>query len=134
MTDQASFASRTCATCACFLIQENPANPLERQGFCRRNTALHARGKMQVPRLDTEKKIVNDRNGKPILETIERDFYIYPPTMPELTCFDGWRSLETLPGDPRMPDVRKLIESMRHVLKELGFVISAPELVSPLDS
>lgn len=97
-------ADRTCATCACYHLQTSPVDPNMRQGFCRLNPPMHARGKVEVPRLDINKNVVMGRDGQPIMETQEKDFYIYPPTLPELTCFAHWRPLELQPGDKWNPD------------------------------
>ncbi len=89
---------RTCANCACHIIQENMANPLEKQYFCRRDTPMSSMQRMEKPRM-RDGKAVMDRNNKPIMESDNVMVYLYKPTLPRLVCFDGWRPEHTLPGE-----------------------------------
>ncbi|MGH7746367.1 MAG: hypothetical protein ACREQ5_16655 [Candidatus Dormibacteria bacterium] len=99
MTDELNAkTARICASCACFYEQEMPGNPLQKQGFCRRNPPQYGMMKVQTPRLDINKQIVLGKDGKPIMETNEQGVYLYPPTLQNLTCFDGWRPIGELPG------------------------------------
>lgn len=81
-----SAPERRCETCACFLTAIDPNNiGGNTTGVCRRNMAL-----LQI----------DPRTGQPIGLS-------YPMTTPKLVCFDGWRPLDTPPGD-RFPVGSKL--------------------------
>lgn len=90
--------ARTCANCACVFIAQHPQTG-EAQAFCRRNPPLHQLMRVEVPRLDREGKPVVGKNGNVIMEPGQQEFYLYPPTLEKLVCFDGWRPVGTLPGD-----------------------------------
>jgi hypothetical protein len=94
-------APRTCANCACQLWRENEMNKLEKQMFCRRNTPTAAQMRAERPRLRDGKVVIDKRTNKPEMENVMTVVYLYQPTMPELVCFDGWRPLETLPGEKK---------------------------------
>jgi hypothetical protein len=113
---------RTCATCACLLMQTNPMNPLHKQGFCRLNPPKHARGVVEVPRMDMKTATpVIGKDGKPVLEKQEQDFYLYEPTMPQLTCFRGWRPVDSEPGRHNIADdMAVLMDAMQPILNALG--------------
>ena len=105
---------RTCANCACYWLQVSALNSAQSQGFCRRNTPIHARGRVEVPRLDRDKNAVIGRDGKPVMENMEKDFYLYPPTMPTMVCFDGWRSLEIKPGEKQKTDIASMLSDIQN--------------------
>jgi hypothetical protein len=86
---------RTCANCACSIIQEAPT--LGKQLFCRLNPAIGKMVRTQVPRIIKGQPQVRD--GKPVMEQGEALGFMFAPTMATLVCFDGWRPLGTLPGD-----------------------------------
>jgi hypothetical protein len=117
MTEKLEPVDRTCATCACCKIEINPVDKLHSQAFCRRNTPVHGRVRVDVPRLDRDKKPVIGKNGAPILEQEERSFYVYPPTQPDMVCFDGWRPMGTLPGDKW--DMLDIIKPFREGLEQI---------------
>jgi hypothetical protein len=120
----------TCATCACLLMQTNPMNPLHKQGFCRLNPPKHARGVVEVPRMDLKTVTpVIGKDGKPVMEKQEQDFYLYEPTMPQLTCFRGWRPIGSEPGRHNIADdMEVLMDKMQPILNALGIY------KAPLDS
>lgn len=89
---------RNCANCACHHVQENKINKLETQSFCRRDTPTAAQMRGERPRVRDGKPDI-DKHGRPIMENVMEVIYLYKPTMPDLTCFDGWRPIGTLPGE-----------------------------------
>jgi len=124
-------ADRTCATCACMLLQTNPANPFHKQAFCRLNLAKHARGIVEVPRMDLKTATpVIGKDGKPIMEKQEQDFYLYEPTMPQLTCFAGWRPIGYEPGEKFNRDSAYFLEAFKELLPRILTVFPKPSLDS----
>ena len=119
--------ARTCATCACALIRVNPANPEHRQMFCELNPPGFQVVKVQVPRLHpkTKEPMFNPRN-EPLMDTVEQSVYIYPPTMPELRCFSGWRPIGAEPGKHDIrDDMAAIMDAMQPILNSLG-IFKAP--------
>lgn len=103
---------RECRTCACYFEQANAENPTQIQGFCRRLPADMAKVRMMEPRKDLKGNFVM-RDGAPVMQPTEVVGYIFKPTRREGTCFDGWRPIDTLPGE-RPIDVN--IRQLRHRL------------------
>jgi hypothetical protein len=91
--------ARRCENCACYMEVKNPANPMEHQGFCRRDPATATPVRVNHPRLKPDGTPVLDRQDRPIMEQRQDMAYIFRATARELTCFDGWRPLGTEPGD-----------------------------------
>ncbi len=89
---------RTCANCACHIVETNSLLKMEKQSFCRRDPGTAAQVRGERPRM-IDGVLQNDRRtGKPIMENVMEMAFLYKPTMPELVCFDGWRPMGTLPG------------------------------------
>lgn len=65
--------ARRCKTCACHISIRHPHVIGQSQSLCRRNGVMLTQAGQQVG-------------------------LSYVPTQPELTCFDGWRPLDTPPG------------------------------------
>lgn len=89
---------RNCSNCACFFTQQDAMNPTVTQGFCRRNTVLMTQVRVSIPVLDTRKQPMVDKTGMPRVTTEMRDAFIFTPTVPNATCFDGWRPIGVQPG------------------------------------
>jgi hypothetical protein len=89
---------RNCGNCACYWIQKNPANPLESQGFCRRNGAAYGIQEMEQVLVDLNGIPRTNKDGSPRMGMAKVPVYMYPPTLPALVCFDGWRPHNELPG------------------------------------
>jgi hypothetical protein len=90
---------RTCSTCACYFQQPHPENPKAIQGFCRLKKVLFTQMNIAVAAVDRFQKPMFDKTGAPRMVPERRDVFIYDPTPPNGTCFDGWRPLGTLPGE-----------------------------------
>lgn len=96
---------RTCATCACSIIEKHHVTGNDMQMFCRRNTVMAQPARMERPKIDPKTGQAMVRQGRrdepptPIMETFTDLLYLYTPTLATLTCFDGWRPMGTLPGD-----------------------------------
>jgi len=119
-------AERTCANCACFgymgsdgkVSALDPTHP-ENMPVCRRNTPGGKFVQVEVPKLDGTGKPIMGRNGP--ATTYKQQLQIgYPPTVPEATCYDGWRPPGTLPGD------NFKVARMETVLYQLLKVIGVP--------
>lgn len=93
--------TRTCANCACSIMRKHPVLVNEERMFCARNTVMSHIMRVGKPRIDPiSKEVMNDkRTGKPIMESVDDLVFVYAPTLAELTCYDGWRPIGTLPGD-----------------------------------
>lgn len=114
------FAPRTCASCACHLVQENQLNKLEKQSFCRRDTPQAAKLRSERPQMiNGQPRMMKD--GKThIMETFDSVIYLYKPTMPELVCFDGWRPLDTLPGERAATELSSnIMSAMARLYKDM---------------
>ncbi len=99
MNDKTETPERTCGNCACLYEMSNPQNPLQKGYFCRLNPAQHKKMRIEAPRLDKDGNPVKGRNDQIIMQPAEVDAFLWPPTVPTLTCFDGWRPVGTLPGE-----------------------------------
>lgn len=71
-----SDSGRRCKTCACHIAIQNPRVIGQSQSLCRRDPVQL----VQTP-------------GQGVSLT-------YPPTQPDLVCFDGWRPVDVAPGEP----------------------------------
>jgi hypothetical protein len=119
MQDQLRIAeSRVCLTCACHFAQKHPVNPLESQSFCRLKPPMAQQMRAETPRMRDGKPVM-DRHDKPVMEAQTVIVYLYAPTQPGLTCFDGWRSLGTLPGE-REFESPNLLDTVVGAMKKLS--------------
>lgn len=109
---------RTCANCACHHLQEMNNNSLQKQSFCRRNTPAYGVAEVEVPRLDKDKNPTKGRDGKLIMERAQQGMYLYPPTLPTLVCYDGWRPMGSLPGARKL-DSKEIAETMAATMDKL---------------
>lgn len=108
---------RECRTCACYFEQANVEDPRQVQGFCRRLPAEMAKVRMMEVRRDLQGAVVM-RNGEPVKQPTEVTGYLFKPTRSEGTCFDGWRPIDTLPGE------RNIDASIRQLRHKLGPMLS----------
>ena len=113
--------NRACENCACFFVQTHPQNPMEKQGFCRLNPPLSQIMRVEVPRVDKNGVPVFGRDGKPTTEAAQRLMYSYPPTMPAMVCFDGWRPLDYQPGERVGARMDGVAEELGRALAMMGF-------------
>src|ERR1700692_1112216 len=90
---------RSCANCACNIMQKHMLNPLEQQMFCRREPPTAAQMRGETPRIRDGKPVMDKHTGKPIMESVQQLVYLYKPVTAESVCFDGWRPEGTLPGE-----------------------------------
>jgi hypothetical protein len=97
-TETKETPARTCENCACSHLETNQLVPTEKQLFCRRDPAQAQRVRIEVPRKTRDGQPVM-RDGKPVMENGEGMAFLYRPVFGNLTCFDGWRPIGTLPGD-----------------------------------
>jgi len=117
--DAKALKGRECQTCACYFEQANAENPLLIQGFCRRLPAEMAKVRLMEKRTDRQGNVVM-RDGQPVLQPNEVTGYLFKPTRREGTCFDGWRSLETLPGERAIDaTIRLFRDRLEPVLKDI---------------
>jgi hypothetical protein len=99
-------SSRTCGNCGC-------AARMNRKGefsdvaavsadsflICRRNMPQASEARTRQPRIDPRTgKPAENGQGQKLFEEVAALQIGYPATLPEATCFDGWRPLGTLPG------------------------------------
>ena len=97
--DPATLKGRECRACACYFEQVNADQPTQVQGFCRRAPAEMAKVRISEPRRDLQGNIVM-RDGKPVMNPpAEQVGFLFKPALPGGTCYDGWRSIGTLPGE-----------------------------------
>lgn len=92
---------RTCATCACSHAMKHPQLLNQTQMVCRRNGLMLAT--MNVQTADGPRP---------------QQGLMYALTQPEAVCFDGWRSIGTLPGDTQQ--LHSFKEVMNRVYGKLG--------------
>jgi hypothetical protein len=122
MTEETKPVSRSCSNCACSMIQEHPANPMEKQTFCRKNPPLFQQLRMEVPRKDKAGNIITGRDNKPIMENEIVGAFLYMPTNPDMVCFDGWRPMGTLPGEKSVfsvSTVDSMVDAVSTAFKQL---------------
>ena len=116
--DPAELKGRTCQNCACYFESANPQDPSKFQGFCRRSPATLTQLRTEVPRLDLQKRPVM-RDGKPVMNSEVVAGFIYQLTQRDGTCFDGYRTKGTLPGElPTQAMLRTLGPVLLKVAKQ----------------
>lgn len=111
---------RTCANCACSFTADHPQ--FGKQLFCRRNPVDSHEFNVQQPVIRNGQPVMDKRDPtKPMMQSGRALFYLYKPTLPSLTCFDGWRPLETLPGDYsyRGPSFGEIVAGFRRLIDDL---------------
>jgi hypothetical protein len=95
--------ARCCANCACYFVVPNPQNPMQSQGFCRREPANTAQVAVEVPMVNGKGEVMmqKDKTGRevPRMERRQQMAYVFDLTNASSVCFDGWRPLGTQPGD-----------------------------------
>ncbi len=124
---------RTCATCACSIMQTNPNDVNHKQLFCQRNTPGYHIAKIEVPRLDKEgKQMLSPRGNLALTDTVDQPVFVYPPVMAGLRCFDGWRPIGLEPGDKWNPDLDQMKAMLESMLEPL--LASMGIVCAPLDS
>jgi hypothetical protein len=116
MSDETK-TERCCANCACYWIQENANNPMEKQGFCRLEPPTATQVRVERPRMKNGEAVL-DRNNRPIMEPHTAWAYLYKPAMGNLVCFDGWRPLGTEPGEKQIAN-GAIPESLLSAMKQL---------------
>lgn len=127
--DPAELKGRDCGHCACFFEQANPENPAQSQGFCRRAPAEVAQMRVMEPRVLNG--VPQMKDGQPVMQPGTAIGFIYRLTKREGTCFDGWRPLGTLPGEPPTQAAMKaVVASLRPVLEKLSPDVQ--QLLTPL--
>lgn len=117
MNDKLENPVRTCANCACMIEMSAINSPLQKQNFCRKDPAKFAQVRVQKPRLNREGKIIEGRDGKPIMEDAVQDIFLYVPTQPQLVCFDGWRPEGTMPGEKSADGLTKFTDELMQRFK-----------------
>lgn len=100
-----SDSTRRCKTCACHIAIPNPRVIGQSQSLCRRDPVQL----VQTP-------------GQNVSLT-------YPPTQPDLVCFDGWRPADVAPGAGWRMDVlgKSLAPAMVAALKQAGVAAKLAE-------
>lgn len=124
--------SRTCATCACSMVQTNPNDPKHQQLFCRLDPPTYHLVEVEVPRIKDGQPVSNPRGPGFLTDKVQQSMYAYKPTDAKLVCFKGWRPIGTEPGrhDIRK-DAQALMDIMEPILNAIGIVRGPTE---PLDS
>jgi hypothetical protein len=114
--------ARRCENCACYFEVRNPVNPLQSQGFCRREPPGAQQVRVTVPRLNGKGEPLFMRDGKtPQVEEKVQTAFVHELTARQMCCFDGWRPIGTPPGvDWRHDWLASLLERQleRIVLKQ----------------
>lgn len=90
--------TRHCENCACYFEVRNPANPLQSQGFCRREPPQAKEVRVALPMMNGKGEPMMGRDGKPRMEERIQLAFVHELTARQMTCFDGWRPLGTVPG------------------------------------
>lgn len=90
--------TRHCENCACYFEVRNPANPLQSQGFCRREPPQAKEVRVALPMMNGKGEPMMGRDGKPRMEERIQLAFVHELTARQMTCFDGWRPLGTAPG------------------------------------
>ena len=92
-------SDRNCKNCACYTeVTLSPMAPAQPQ--CRRNGPVPAQIKYERPLLDPKtKEVMIGKDLKPRTEAVVENVFLYAPTGPDKVCFDGWRPMETEPGE-----------------------------------
>lgn len=114
---------RTCENCACSHKMKHPQFVNESQLFCRREPPIYQRLRVMQPVIRNGNPVMQKgTTDKPLLESVEGDFYVYKPTVASMVCFDGWRPIGTEAGDFRYktPELDKMREGMSKFLEHLA--------------
>lgn len=128
ITDQ---IPRTCANCACHDIQKSSLNPLENQMFCRRDPPAAQMMRVDQPRM-RDGKVVMMKDGKtPLTESVQTLVYMFRPTLASLVCFDGWRPLQTEPGQRTIDSLDGMMGAMKRLYTDM-VAQQAEEIALPL--
>jgi hypothetical protein len=98
--------ARTCSNCGCAArmnrkgeFSELAAVSAESFVICRRNMPQASEARTRQPRIDPRTgKPAQNSQGQQLFDEVAAIQIGYPATLPEATCFDGWRPLGTLPG------------------------------------
>jgi hypothetical protein len=118
--DAALLKGRECSSCACYFEQANPDNALQSQGFCRRLPADMQQMRALEPRRDPKGSVVLGKDNQPIMQPTQVVGYLFKPTKRDGTCFDGWRELDTLPGERSIDaTIRRARDSLEPLLTEI---------------
>lgn len=124
---------RNCGNCACSAMQPNHINPLEKQMFCRRNPPMAQELAVDVQQV-RDGKPQFARDGKtPITHREKKMFYLFPPTMAELVCFDGWRPLGTEPGQRVIEDLDGMTGALKRLWADMIAQLQSEALPQPED-
>jgi len=117
--DVQALKGRECRTCACYFEQANTENLTQIQGFCRRLPAELAEVRMMEQRRDLQGRVVM-KDGHPVMQPGKVTGFLYKPTRPEGTCYDGWRPVDTLPGERSIDThVRQARDRLQPLLAEI---------------
>lgn len=125
--------TETCANCACFahMLPDGTVLPRdstrqEGQTVCRRSPPGGRWARVEVPVYDqaTGEPLMR-RPGVPRLEAKQVLEIGYPPAVPGGVCFDGWRPVETRPGENAhlrevLPMLAELARGNTAAAKRLG--------------
>jgi hypothetical protein len=90
---------RTCANCACSILQKNAQLGNIEHMFCRKDPINAGKARFERPQMVNGEVRIDKRTQKPIMETYEDLAFMYRPVIKSATCFDGWRPIGTEPGD-----------------------------------
>jgi hypothetical protein len=93
---------RTCANCACSIMQTNVALGLGHEKehmFCRKDPVNAAKARFERPAIRNGQPVIDKRTNKPQMETYDDLAFMYRPVIAHGTCYDGWRPIGTEPGD-----------------------------------
>lgn len=119
-------AARTCGNCACFFQMPHPFNELEKTPVCRRNQAMLAQAEGQMPRMRLGHPVM-DKEGKPLMEKVTKQIWVYPATHEGSVCFDGWRPIGMEPGERLPASMGEILKEMEPILNALGvFKVTMP--------
>jgi hypothetical protein len=129
-------SERNCANCACHALQANPMIPgAAPTSVCMLNMPMLLQGEGLQPMLDRQGNAIVQKNKEtgipePRMEKIVKQFFTYPPTQPELVCYDGWRPLGTEPGTRGnlRDDIGVIMQAMQPLMDVLGITLAKPSL------
>lgn len=125
---------RSCANCACHIVQENSMNKMEKQSFCRRNPPNAAKMRGERPQMILGQARMAKDGKTPIMEPYDVILYLYVPVMPDLVCFDGWRPVDTLPGERAATELSgNIMSAMARLYKDMIVQSDDPEAASLRD-
>lgn len=121
---------RMCLNCACFALIPHPFDNFTTVSVCRRNQANLATATGETPRIGLRGEPVLGKDGKPIMERVNKTIYVYPATEETSVCFDGWRAIGMLPGDRYNPQLDPFIA---HLSKAIDSLLANAMVKTPLD-